>query len=126
MGCSVDRKSKILILDDEAEVGEILGVLLEEQFDCETFTDAALALNALKSGDFPVIITDLEMPHFNGVEFVKKVRLQNCQSSILISTGHDSSHPMVQEALKGGANGVLPKPFLDPESLIACIMSSLS
>ncbi len=122
----MDRKSKILILDDEAEVGEILGVLLEDEFDCIIFTDPTLALKALQSEDFLIIITDLEMPRVSGVEFVKKVRLQNCQSPILISTGHDASHPMAQEALKSGANGILPKPFADPESLIAHIMSSLS
>lgn len=117
----MNQKSKVLIVDDEAEVGEILGVLLEEQFDCEVFTDAKRALEAIRKTDFPLIITDLEMPQINGVRFVKEVREVNKTSSILISTGHDSGHPKVQEALKAGANGILTKPFMDPEDLIECI-----
>ncbi len=114
-------RSKVLIVDDEPEVGEILGVLLEEQFDCEIFTDAAHALEALRRTDFPLIITDLEMPQINGVRFIKEVRELNQTTSILISTGHDSAHPKVQEALRAGANGILTKPFLDPDELIRSV-----
>lgn len=114
-------RSKILIVDDEPEVGEILGVLLEEQFDCEIFTDAAQALEALRRTDFPVIITDLEMPQINGVRFIKEVRELNLTTSILISTGHDSGHPKVQEAMRAGANGILTKPFMDPDDLIRSV-----
>ena len=52
----MNPRSKVLIVDDEPEVGEILGVLLEEQFDCEIFTDATRALEALRKQDFPLII----------------------------------------------------------------------
>ncbi len=114
-------RSKVLIVDDEPEVGEILGVLLEEQFDCEIFTDAAHALEALRRTDFPLIITDLEMPQINGVRFIKEVRELNQKTSILISTGHDSAHPTVQEALRAGANGILTKPFMDPDDLIRSV-----
>lgn len=114
-------RSKVLIVDDEPEVGEILGVLLEEQFDCEIFTDAAHALEALRRTDFPLIITDLEMPQINGVRFIKEVRELNQKTSILISTGHDSCHPKVQEALRAGANGILTKPFMDPDDLIRSV-----
>jgi DNA-binding response OmpR family regulator len=114
-------RPKILIVDDEPEVGEILGVLLEEQFDCEIFTDATKALAALRHTDFPLIITDLEMPQISGLRFIKEVRETNQKTSILISTGHDSAHPKVQEALQAGANGILTKPFMDPDDLIHSI-----
>jgi DNA-binding response OmpR family regulator len=116
-------RSKILIVDDEPEVGEILGVLLEEQFDCEIFTDAARALEALRRTDFPLIITDLEMPQISGLRFIKEVRELNQKTAILISTGHDSSHPKVQEALRAGANGILTKPFMDPDDLIRSVQN---
>jgi DNA-binding response OmpR family regulator len=118
-------KAKVLIVDDEAEVGEILGVLLEEQFDCEIFTDAAHALEALRRTDFVLIITDLEMPQINGVQFIREVRELNQKTSILISTGHDSAHPKVQEALKAGANGILTKPFMEPDDLIRTVRKLL-
>jgi CheY-like chemotaxis protein len=116
-------KSKVLIVDDEPEVGEILGVLLEEQFECEIFTDATQALEALRKTDFPLIITDLEMPQINGIRFIKQVRELNRKTAILISTGHDSEHPKVQEALQAGANGILTKPFMDPDDLIRSVTS---
>lgn len=122
----MNAKPKILIVDDEPEVGEILGVLLEEQFECEIFTDSTLALEALRTKEFPLVITDLEMPHINGIRFIKEVRGLNRKTSILISTGHDSCHPKVKEALAAGANGILTKPFLEPEELIEALKNMLS
>jgi DNA-binding NarL/FixJ family response regulator len=49
------------------------------------------------------------------------VRELNQKTSILISTGHDSTHSKVQEALRAGANGILTKPFMDPDDLIRSV-----
>jgi|GEM_PF-5810217 len=117
-------KPKVLILDDEAEVGEILAILLEVQFDCTVFSDAHQALQSIQAQDYKIIISDLEMPQINGVRFVKAVRDHNNTSTILISTGHDPTHVKVQEALAAGADGVISKPFLDTDQLVENILAA--
>ncbi len=117
-------KPKVLILDDEDEVGEILAILLEEQFDCSVFSDAHRALHSIQVEDYKFIITDLEMPQMDGVQFVQSVRGHNHSSKILISTGHEPTHGKVQAALAAGADGVITKPFLDPDELVESILAT--
>lgn len=116
-------KHSMLIVDDEIEIGEILGALLEDHFECSIFDKAAQALEALKVQPFRYIITDIEMPDMNGIRFVEEARKLSPQSFIFVSTGHDNHHPRVQAALSAGAHGVLTKPYADPEELVQHLMS---
>jgi DNA-binding response OmpR family regulator len=122
----MQTKPKVLILDDEDEVGEILAILLEERFDCSVFSDANRALHSIQGEDYKIIITDLEMPQMDGLQFVQSVRDHNHSSKILISTGHTPTHDKVQAALAAGADAVITKPFLDSDQLVESILAATS
>ncbi len=121
----MQNRLSTLIVDDELEVADILASLLEDDFDCKVFVSAHEALDHLRSNSFGLVITDLEMPGMSGIHFVKELRSFNKDVCILVSTGHESEHPKVQEALKSGASGILAKPFADPEELSAQIKAYL-
>lgn len=112
------NKQSILIIDDESEIAEILSTFLEEKYECCCEMDGFQGLERFRGGNFSAVITDLEMPDMSGVQIVKKIRETNQVIPILISTGHDFTHPKVQAALGVGAQGALLKPFLDPEKLL--------
>ncbi|MCX6130876.1 MAG: response regulator [Proteobacteria bacterium] len=117
-------KLKILIVDDEIELAEILSLMLAEHYDSEIFSNAHSALEAMQKTSYHYIITDLEMPEINGIQLLEKARAINSKSRIFITTGHDSSHPKVQAAIQAGVNGILTKPIMDIQQLIEVLKSA--
>ena len=117
----MSEKKSILIIDDEADIAEILATLLEDDFNCECVTSGDDGLAKAQNGSFDGIITDLEMPDISGIKIIQSIRESGSKIPIFISTGHDMGHPKVQTALGIGAQGALLKPFLDPDELIAKI-----
>lgn len=66
---------KILIVDDHRVFSESLKTVLEtHNFTAKNVTNAELALKYLKSEDFDIVITDVEMPEINGFDFIKKIK----------------------------------------------------
>lgn len=65
----------ILIVDDSATVRETLNLTLSKAgYAVTTAKDGADALNMVDSGHFDLLMTDLNMPNMNGIEFISKVR----------------------------------------------------
>lgn len=67
--------SKILIVDDNPEIREIIEILLKgEGFETFQAKDGLTALNALKKQDFDLIILDIMMPGINGYQTCLEIR----------------------------------------------------
>ncbi len=66
---------KVLIVDDHKVFCESLKMVLEaHKFYVVNVIDGELALKHLKSGDFDIVITDVEMPKMNGFDFIKEIK----------------------------------------------------
>lgn len=66
---------RVLIVDDEYLIADILGFALEDAgYEVEKASNGAKAMNELGKGRFDVIITDYMMPIMNGEEFARQVR----------------------------------------------------
>ena len=66
-------KERVLVLDDEPSILEILGqYLTEESYDCEVTTSALEALRLLEEDDYQLLITDLKMPEMHGLEVLRR------------------------------------------------------
>jgi len=102
----------ILIVDDSATMIMSLKVALEMHgFKVETASNGKEALDKIKSGLKPaLIITDLNMPVMDGMEFIKNVRPILKFIPILILTT-ESEVKKREEAKKLGATGWLVKPI---------------
>ncbi len=101
----------ILIVDDSATMIMSLKTALEMQgFKVETASNGQVALDKIKSGLKPnLIITDINMPVMDGLEFIKNVRPILRFVPILILTT-ESEQKKREEAKKLGATGWLVKP----------------
>jgi CheY-like chemotaxis protein len=64
---AVDRPT-VLIIDDEAELCELWGSILEEDYAVTAFTSPRAALAALRENDYDAIVCDVMMPELTGVE----------------------------------------------------------
>ena len=75
---------KILLVDDHRVFSESLKTILEAQnYEVTSVSDAELALKYVKSSNYDIIITDVEMPKINGFEFIKEIK--TIENSLLSS-----------------------------------------
>jgi DNA-binding NtrC family response regulator len=118
------RKAKIIVLDDEPNIVEVILARLEAMgFPARGFTSAAQALGALKADNFHVLLTDLKMPDMDGMEVLRCAKQIDPDIEVILFTAYGSIEGAV-EAMKQGAHDYLVKPF-EPIELIAKIESAV-
>ncbi|MBN1626454.1 MAG: response regulator [Deltaproteobacteria bacterium] len=80
--------SKIMIVDDETGIRELLSeALLEKGFHVTSARDGRESLKYMRSNDFDLLITDINMPHINGFELLRKMKTAGRKEKIVIMTG---------------------------------------
>ncbi|MBX5495275.1 MAG: sigma-54-dependent Fis family transcriptional regulator [Bryobacteraceae bacterium] len=110
-------KGRILIIDDEADIRESLGTLLElENYQVEMAANAAEGLRRLESASYDLVLLDLMMPDRSGLEVLDEIRQRDTETPIFMITAYGSVEIAVQ-ALKAGANDYFSKPW-DNEKLL--------
>lgn len=114
--------SKLLLVDDDVELTELLSSLLMlEGFEVETANNGLEALQKLNESH-ELVLLDVMMPKLNGFETLKEIRkVSNVPVMMLTARGDDLDRIL---GLELGADDYLPKPFYDRE-LIARIKAIL-
>ena len=116
----MSSEKRILIIDDEPEIGEILLEMLKPHYPHTFFmSDAKKARERLLSEQFSLIISDISMPGLPGPELIRVLRADGNWTLVIFLTGH-ASKENVLSALRLGVSDVLEKPF-DEEVLIHTI-----
>ncbi len=114
--------NKLLVVEDNKSMQEMLKSILEEKGYCvKTADDVSDALILLKKENFHVIISDLQMPGINGIEFLKKIRCLNIPFILLTAFG---SIELAVTAIKEGAFDFISKP-VDPDYLFILIEKAI-
>src|SRR3989339_1342084 len=107
----LNKKFKILIVDDQIEALKSLEFLFEEFGYMVTLVDNGVkALQILKSSYFDVVLMDINMPGINGVETYKEVKKISPSTVVIMMTGA-APEDLIREAIEEGAYTVLYKPF---------------
>jgi two-component system response regulator PilR (NtrC family) len=102
---------KILIVDDERSMRDVLSIMLERAgYDVTVATNGEEAIAQVEKELFDLVITDLKMPKAGGLDVLKAVKECSPDSVVLIITAYASAESAV-EAMKLGAFDYLPKPF---------------
>jgi CheY-like chemotaxis protein len=108
------RKKRILYIEDEQIVIKVTKQILEYLgFEVDVLIQSHQAISLLKtqSDDYDLIITDMNMPHMNGIELSKILLEIRPDITIILCTG--SGNAIDEEEIKGlGIKGILPKPFM--------------
>jgi two-component system, OmpR family, phosphate regulon response regulator PhoB len=123
----IGQTSRILIVEDEELIQEMLSVALEEEgFGVITAADGRSAVEYLKScepnsGESPIdlVILDLMLPHINGLDICRLLRHQGNPVPILILSAKGSETDRVL-GLEVGADDYLTKPFSMRELVARC------
>ncbi|PHR59386.1 MAG: DNA-binding response regulator [Arcobacter sp.] len=114
---------KILMIEDDLELAEVLTEFLEDlKMEIITEDDPFNALSRLKLEEFDLVILDLTLPGMDGLEVCAEIRAKQ-NVPIIISSARSDINDKIK-ALELGADDYLPKPY-DPRELEARINSVL-
>jgi len=106
-----DRAHRIMIVEDDASLAELLVEELEaEGHEARGFESAESALDALDAFEPDVVVSDLQLPGIDGLNLVEKLRDRHAAPSVLMISAYGTVDQAVA-ALKAGAENFLTKPL---------------
>ena len=114
----MSEKKSVMIVDDEPEIGNLLKIFLEDDFNVVTFTDPKLACDEVAKNFYNVVVSDIKMPLMTGLDVLKHVKKTRPETHVVLITGHAQTDRDKAEATGLGAAGVLFKPFGDPAKIV--------
>jgi putative two-component system response regulator len=102
--------SRILIVDDEVEITEILADLLSGEYECIRAGSAEEALTRLQESEFQLVISDITMPGMSGLDMIPHVKEIAPDTVVVMISGMQTVESAIG-ALRLGAFDYLMKPF---------------
>ena len=107
---SPSEPTKILIVDDDASVRDVITVLLrEEGYACTAVGSAEAGLEEAERQEFPIVISDVRMPGRDGLWLLERIRDGHPDTAVVMLTGYGDTEAAV-ECLRSGAADYLLKP----------------
>ncbi len=112
-----NKDIRILIADDEAEIRNILRILLSKKgYEIVEASCGAEAVEAVRDGGVDLVLMDIMMPRMNGIEATSRIReFSTVPVLFLTAKSLDSDK---QSAYMGGGDDYLTKPFSSVELLL--------
>jgi len=118
-------RAKILIVDDERSLRELLEIFLKKEgFDIKSASNAEIALQNLKTSEFDLIISDIKMPDMTGIDLLREVRAQGFSGQFILLTAFATAETAIQ-ALKMGAYDYIIKTENFIEELKLVVLGAL-
>jgi two-component system, chemotaxis family, protein-glutamate methylesterase/glutaminase len=110
---SPEKPARVLIVDDSAVMRQLLASLLEDDPDIEvvgTAADPHIARERIKALNPDVVTLDIEMPHMDGLTFLRKIMTLRPTPVVMISTLTQRGADTTLECLEAGAVDFVAKP----------------
>jgi len=113
----VERKLRIMVIDDEAIVGKRLLLALEHSgYEVEVFVDPKVALARLAEHEFDIVVTDVRMQEVDGIQVLETVTARWPHTKVVMITAY-ATIEVAREAQAKGVYDFVPKPFKVSEFL---------
>ncbi len=128
MGYKVMRKKKILVIDDDEMNLQIAQMILEKKLPCEVFcaSNGVEGLEILKNRRINLVLLDILMPDFDGIETLQEIRADEQIKSVSVMMLTATAEPeTIKKARLLGVRDYIKKPFL-PADLVARVEKKLS
>ncbi|MFE8697163.1 response regulator transcription factor [Cytobacillus sp. FJAT-53684] len=117
-------KKKILIVEDEIRIARVISLeLTHEGYEVEAVDNGKEALKRAKEAKWDLILLDVMIPEINGMEVLRRIRLEDAKTPIILVTARNSIFDKVN-GLDHGANDYITKPF-EMEELLARVRSAI-
>lgn len=105
-----ERQKVILVDDEEAMRHAVSQWLTVAGYDVESYPDGAQAVGRLTPGLDGILVTDLRMPHMDGMELLRRTLATDPDIPVILMTGQGDVESAV-EAMRVGAYDFIEKPF---------------
>jgi DNA-binding NarL/FixJ family response regulator len=113
------KRIRVLIADDHEDLLGDIRELLEPEFDVVAAVgDGQALISAADTVQHDVIVTDISMPHLNGIEAARRIIQKHPASRIILMTVHNDS-ALVEQCLSVGARGYVLKLKAEEELALA-------
>jgi len=121
----VHAKPRILIVDDEPSICEVLSIALrKEGYDVAAETNPRKALEKFRAEPYDLVIQDLKMPEMDGIDLLREIRKAKEDALVVVMTAY-SSWDRAVEAMRLGAFHYLNKPIDTRAGLRATVARAL-
>ncbi|MCK6532899.1 MAG: sigma-54 dependent transcriptional regulator [Polyangiaceae bacterium] len=117
---------KVLIVDDEPSIRQMLQIALKrEGYDVVSVAGCRAAVEALGTSQqpFPVVLTDLSMPDGSGFDVLAAAKRRAAATEVILITAHSTVENAIA-AMRGGAYDFVTKPF-QPAEITALVQKAL-
>ena len=109
---SIDNEKKeILLVDDEADIREVLEIALKDLgYDVCVAADGEQGLEIFQAHRPALVLTDIKMPSMDGIELLKCIKRENPECEVIMITGHGDMNLAIK-SLKHEATDFITKPI---------------
>ncbi len=122
-GAPLSARGRVLIVDDDQALSEMLGIVLRgEGFDPVFCGDGAQALQVFRSCKPDVVLLDLMLPGRDGIDVCRSIRAESGVPIVMLTAKTDTVDIIV--GLESGADDYIVKPF-KPKELVARIRARM-
>ena len=120
---AIADKARVLVVDDEPQITRVLRTVLTSQgYQVRTAAEGEAALTDFNEWRPELVITDLYMPHMDGLELCKRIRAMSAVPIIVLSVKGEERTKV--DALDSGADDYVTKPF-GMDELLARVRAAL-
>ncbi len=102
------KPKTLLVVDDEPLIRSLCVNALED-YQVRAAADGQQALSMLEGNEFDIILSDVRMPHMDGLDLLQRIKMQQPDQAVILMTGY-SDKGIILEALKAGADDFINKP----------------
>lgn len=106
------EQPKILVVDDEQPLRELVVVTLGDSYSCDEAADGDAALEQMRTRRYDMVVLDVMMPGRSGIDVLREMRADEAMKDVpvVVMSAWQAAQD-IDSALAAGANGFLPKPF---------------
>ncbi len=106
-----DPKKTILLVDDEADIREVLEITLSDMgYHILTANNGEDALSLFVTQRPEIVLTDIKMPGMDGIELLQRIKRENPDAEVIMITGHGDMDLAIK-SLKHNATDFITKPI---------------
>src|SRR4051812_22387917 len=111
---------KILVVDDQRNMRTTLAMMLRGQgYEVDEAADGAQGRELGATGAFDVVLTDLRMGEYDGIEVLRATKEAQPMTEVIVMTAYGTIESAV-EAMRVGAFDYIQKPFSEQELIVKC------
>ena len=118
-----EKRPRILVVDDSITVREVERKMLANKgYDVEVAVDGLDGWNTLRSGEFDLVVSDIDMPRMDGIEFVSHIRQDPRYENLpVIIVSYKDREEDRNRGLEAGADYYLTKGSFQDETLVRTV-----